>query len=99
MQRKRIGQMLLVNDSNTRSLRAWRITSTGRFGFASLPAASFGSARIAGSAALRAIQSANASYSASRALAWTRAVPFSSLPMRMRARIFDFSGRSRSINP
>jgi len=100
MQRKRIGQTLSVNDSSRRSFRAWRITSSGRAGFASFPASSFGKARSFGSAALRLTHSANASYSASRAFWWTRAaLVLSSSPILIRARIFDFSGLSRSISP
>ena len=76
------------------------MTSAGRFGRASPDGSSFGRASIRGSATLRLIQSANASYSAVRTFCWMRAAPDDPPPpIWISPRIFDFSGVFRSISP
>ena len=100
MQRKRQAQTFFSNDSSIRSLRAWRMTSTGRVGTPRSFSSSFGADFNFGSAAHAAIHATKASRSALRALAWTAFGPcVLPPPMSMSFTIFDFSGASRSINP
>ncbi len=56
-------------------MRAWRMTSGGRFGRASSAAFNFAAAMSCGSATHALIQLANASYSACRVFSWISSAP------------------------
>jgi hypothetical protein len=98
VQRKRWDRSFATKVSRTLSVRACRMTSSGRLGRASSEGASFGASRSLGSAAQASIQAAKASSSCRRTFCWMRAAPSFST-RRMKRRIFDSEGFSRPISP